>query len=66
MKTTITRANFKKMLLQPEISFQNLKNDEMTNIFKVFDRQQKGSFSGEDFIFYYKQTPEYAEMDAQQ
>lgn len=47
----------------PLINFKNLKNDEMASvnfiyyinkIFKLFDREKKGSFSAEDFLFYYK------------
>lgn len=73
MQTTLNKAEFKNLFLEPEISFKNLKNDEMTSviinnyydrkqIFKIFDRSKKGSFTADDFIYFYKQTSEYSQM----
>lgn len=56
---TIAKQDFIRIFLDPEISYQNLKIDEMSSIFKIFDKEKKGSFSAEDFLYFFRQAPEF-------
>lgn len=58
---TISKQDFVRIFMEPEISYQNLKIDEMSSIFKIFDKEKKGSFSAEDFLYFFRQAPEFKE-----
>ncbi|KAL4491907.1 hypothetical protein ABPG72_006162 [Tetrahymena utriculariae] len=64
--TPINEKTFIDILLKPEISFQNLQTEKMASYFKIFDTEKKGSFSYEDFMKLYKESPEYKNMEPSQ
>ncbi|KRX10991.1 hypothetical protein PPERSA_12319 [Pseudocohnilembus persalinus] len=65
-KETLTKEQFVNLFLEPNVKFDNLKNDEMASIFRIFDTKEKGSFSAEDFLHYYKLSPEFMSLSKQE
>lgn len=62
----MNKERFKGLFLDPQINTADLKSEELTQIFSVFDSHKKGSFSAEDFLKFYRETTEYIHMTQEQ